>query len=108
MIIFVSEHPVGLLRMSWEGLYVALSRVKYRDHIRLAIKRDDYDTLQYMEKLNKNKFTDWFFCGFKECPSGHGTMVWDRNLACEVAQFGKKPGFATNRSIARKKARRGK
>jgi len=39
LIIFVSQHPVPLLRMSWEGLYVALSRVKYRDHIRLAVDR---------------------------------------------------------------------
>ena len=28
LIIFVAQHPVPLLRMSWEGLYVALSRVK--------------------------------------------------------------------------------
>jgi len=56
LIIFISQHPVGLLRMTWEGLYVALSRVKYRDHIRLAIKRNDRSTMQYISNLEKDKY----------------------------------------------------
>ena len=99
LIIFVSQHPVPLLRMSWEGLYVALSRVKHRDHIRLAVDRSTLEkekkAMEYMVKLKKNKYTDWFFRGFK--PIGADgvvetqsqVMTWDRKAAWKAAGFDK-------------------
>ena len=98
MIIFVAQHPVPLLRMSWEGLYVALSRVKYRDHIRLAVDRSTLEgekkALQYMEKLRKNKYTDWFFRGFKSIGADgvetqSQVMGWTREAAWKAAGFDK-------------------
>ena len=87
LIIFISQHPVGLLRMTWEGLYVALSRVKYRDHIRLAIKRNDRSTMQYISNLEKDKYTRLFFLGYG--PEGdHGIeRGWDRTRARKAANF---------------------
>ena len=79
----LSEHPLPILRMTWEGLYVALSRVRYRDHIRLIVKRDDWSTVKYVKKLRKCKYTDAFFSGYKQ-QSG-GSMRWDYTLAKEKA-----------------------
>jgi len=94
LIIFVSPHPVQLLRMSWEGLYVALSRVKYRDHIRLAVDRSTLEgekkAMEYMAKLQKNKYTDSFFCGFEQSVDGRA-RIWKRNLALKAAGFDKLP-----------------
>ena len=75
--------------MSWEGLYVALSRVKYRDHIRLAINRDRDDLdMEYMADLKKNKYTDCFFRGFEQSVDSEA-RIWNRNLAWKAARFDK-------------------
>ena len=89
LIIFISQHPVGLLRMTWEGLYVALSRVKYSDHIRLAIKRNDRSTMEYISNLEKNKYTRLFFLGYgPELEGDHGMeRGWDRTRARKAAMF---------------------
>ena len=89
LIIFISQHPVGLLKMTWEGLYVALSRVKYRDHIRLAIKRNDRSTMQYISNLEKDKYTRLFFLGYgPESEGDHGMeRGWDRTRARKAAMF---------------------
>ena len=89
LIIFISQHPVGLLRMTWEGLYVALSRVKYSDHIRLAIKRNDRSTMEYISNLEKNKYTRLFFLGYgPELEGDHGMeRGWDRTRARKAAMI---------------------
>jgi len=84
--VFISQHPVPLLRMTWEGLYVALSRVKFSDHIRLAVKNNDRSTLRYVEQLAKNKYTDWFFRGFEYISTGK-EMNWNRSKARNAAGF---------------------
>jgi len=98
LIIFVSRHPVPLLRMSWEGLYVALSRVKYRDHIRLAVNRDtlekEKEAMEYMVELKKNKYTDSFFRGFKSIGADgvetqSQVMTWNREAAWTAAGYDK-------------------
>ena len=89
LIIFISQHPVGLLRMTWEGLYVALSRVKYRDHIRLAIKRNNRGTVEYISNLSKNKYTAWFFRGYGRAGDVRDGVErsWNRALARKAAMF---------------------
>ena len=74
--------------MTSEGLYVALSRVKFSDHIRLAVKNNDRSTLTYIEQLSKNKYTDWFFRGFEHISTGK-EMKWNRSKAREAAGFNK-------------------
>jgi len=73
--------------MTWEGLYVALSRVEYRDHIRLAIKRNDRSTMHYISKLSKNKYTEWFFRGYGPVVIGGEERVWNRTEARKAAHF---------------------
>jgi len=58
IIIFLSKHPIPILKMTWEGLFVALSRVEMKDHIRLAIKNNIRHNLKYIADLTKNKYTD--------------------------------------------------
>ena len=41
VILAISEHPNNFIRMKWEGLYVALSRVKFSDDIRLLLRLGD-------------------------------------------------------------------
>jgi len=101
LIVFISQHPVPLLRMTWEGLYVALSRVKYSDHIRLAIKNDDRSSLSYIENLSRNKYTDWFFRGFEHVSSTK-EMNWKRSKAREAAGFDKKKRTSTARARSSK------
>ena len=75
--------------MTWEGLYVALSRVKYSDHIRLAIKRNDRSTLRYISNLEKNKYTDWFFRGYGRADDVRDGVErsWNRSRARKAAMF---------------------
>lgn len=76
--------------MTWEGLFVALSRVEMKDHIRLAIKNNIRHNLKYIADLTKNKYTDSFFCGFKHLEqNSQDPMVWDRKTAWEAAGFEK-------------------
>jgi len=85
IILSVSEHLFHLNKMTWEGLYVALSRVRMGDHIRLLIKRGDWSTVGYVDKLRKNKYTDWYFRGYENHPAEDGTMRWNCELAIKAA-----------------------
>jgi hypothetical protein len=85
IILSVSEHLFHLNKMTWEGLYVALSRVRMGDHIRLLIKRGDWSTVSYVAKLKKNKYTNWYFKGYEDHPDGDGTMRWNCELAIKAA-----------------------
>ena len=73
--------------MTWEGLYVALSRVRMGDHIRLLIniKRGDWSTVHYVSKLRKNVYTNWYFNGYEDHPDADGTMRWNCELAIKAA-----------------------
>jgi hypothetical protein len=75
IILSVSEHLFHLNKMTWEGLYVALSRVRMGDHIRLLIKRGDWSTVHDVSKLRKNKYTNWYFKGYEDHPDGDGRAL---------------------------------
>ena len=66
----------------------------YRDHIRLAVDRSTLEgekkAMEYMAKLQKNKYTDSFFCGFEQSVDGRA-RIWKRNLALKAAGFDKLP-----------------
>ena len=86
----ISEHPEGIHKMKWEAIYVALSRVQYRNHIRLLVKRGDWNTVKYISKLKRSEYTKWFFEGYKNSGSERA-MVWDSRLALR-AKTRDKPG----------------
>lgn len=69
---------------------MALSRVEMKDHIRLAIKNNVRKNMKYIADLTKNKYTDSFFCGFKQLDqNSRAPMVWDRKTAWKAAGFEK-------------------
>jgi hypothetical protein len=100
MVLSLSKHPLPLLSFKWEGLYVALSRVKRRDHIRLLVKRNDWNTVSYVKRLKKNEYTDCFFRGYEQ--SDRGAMMWSpQRVHQEVKRI-------AQARVASKKKRRGR
>ena len=45
---------------------MALSRVKFKDDIRLLLKCGDRSTMDYIENLSKNAHVQSFFDGYKD------------------------------------------
>lgn len=64
---------------------MALSRVRFRDHVRLLIKRGDWSTVTKLSRLKKCKYNHWYFKGFRD--RGDGLMVWDEGLSRTAAGF---------------------
>ena len=96
----LSEHPSHFNKITWEGLYVALSRVKLRDDVRLLLRNGDRSTMKYISKLEKNSSVKAYFKGYvpKTChhhqdsnihiPYQHQVpMSWNATLALEAAGF---------------------
>ena len=85
VVLSLSEHPDRRIRMTWEHLYVALSRIRKKDDIRLLLKLGNRSTMNYISKLNKNKAIDEFFKGY----SFHNQVValWDPILVATAAGF---------------------
>ena len=94
----MSEHPDHFRRIKWEGLYVALSRVKFKDDIRLLLRNGDRSTMAYIEKLKKNKMVKSFFKGYvpitahdnrsqENVDRSLGLMRWDCMQASKDAGF---------------------
>ncbi|KAL7526878.1 hypothetical protein ACHAXR_001689 [Thalassiosira sp. AJA248-18] len=90
VVLSISEHPERFNRIKWEGLYVALSRVKLRDHIRLLLRGGDRSTMDYISQLKKNNYTHCFFQGYKAENGNSGQyqpMYWDPLQASDAAGF---------------------
>ena len=104
VILSISEHPHQFVRMSWEGLYVALSRVKFKDDIRLLLRNGDRSTMEYIKELRKNDYIKSFFKGYGRATNadhllGHAEegsdqmntsqtiLSWDPDLASRYAGF---------------------
>ena len=65
IILSLSEYPNSFTVISWEGWYVALSRVKFIGDIRLLLKGGDRFTMDYIENLAKNAHIQSFFDGYE-------------------------------------------
>ena len=66
--------------------------------MRLLINGGDWNTVGYVSDLKRNKYTDWYFRGYKEHPSKDGTsMIFDYELAAL------KSGLAGKRKISQSK-----
>ena len=96
VIISLSEHPSQFVKIKWEGLYVALSRVKFKDDIRLLLRNEDRSTMAYIKDLAKNKLVKSFFKGYVPIEAQvqehdeHqciGLMRWDSIQASKDAGF---------------------
>ena len=92
VILSLSEHPFALIRIKWEGLYVALSRVKFRDDVRLLLRNGDRSTMACIEDLEKNPMVKSFFRGYIPYTSelygnSPGLLKWDSMKAARAAGF---------------------
>ena len=65
--------------------------------MRLLINGGDWNTISYVSDLKRNKYTDWYFRGYKDHPSEDGSMIWDFELAAL------KSGLAGKRKISQSK-----
>ena len=86
VVLCVSEHPMRLLRLTWEGLYVGLSRIRSRHDIRLLIRKGDRETLSYISDLEKDKLIRYFFEGYSDTNNSNGAK-WNSDLAAQAAGY---------------------
>ena len=78
LILSLSCHPCSTLQLTWEAFYVAMSRVRRRDDIRILLKQGkDRKDLAYVSDLKKDKNVGYYFCGFRYEDNGSPPR-WDR------------------------------
>ena len=85
VILSLSEHPDHRVRMTWEHLYVALSRIRKKDDMRLLLRLGDRSSMKYISSLHKNKTIECFFKGYSL--SNHKGVKWNPMLAASAAGF---------------------
>lgn len=56
------------------------------NHMKLLVKRGDWDTVAYVSKLKRNAYTDYYFKCYEEDPRCDGTMRWNYKLAIKLVQ----------------------
>lgn len=88
----MSEHPSRFNKIKWEGLYVALSRVKFKEDVRLLLRNGDRSTIAYIQDLEKNTLVKSFFKGYVPETSENGEntkglMKWNSEKASKAAGF---------------------
>ena len=77
VVIDLTEHPLHINRMKYASIFVALSRVKSKDHIRLlkhsnmSLKR----SYEYIESLKPDENVVRFYDGFEHSEEDGG-MTW--------------------------------
>ena len=89
VILALSRRSAAMCNMSYEALYVALSRVKTKDGIRLLLTGDSpWETLDYISALRPNKKVQAFFQGYVPANDDiqDGAMVWNADLAYQAYQ----------------------
>lgn len=86
LILSLSAHPMFTLRLTWESLYVAMSRVRRRDDIRILLKDGETrENLAYVSDLEKDHYVGYYFSGFRE--EGDGLPPkWDQDLAVQAME----------------------
>jgi len=81
VVLALSEHVNPYSRMNFSSIFVALSRVKHRDHLRIFIhgtsKRSFKTELEYLTKLKPEKCVIDYYSGFPENQCG----IWNPQLA---------------------------
>ena len=103
IVLSISEHSHHLNKIKWEDLYVALSRVRHGEHMRLLIKGGDWGTLGYLDDLKRNEYTGWFFRGYEDHPSKDGSKVWNFEKARKGAGLDGKKKFGSKKSRGKRK-----
>ena len=82
VILALSYHEAKQFSLDYRQLYVALSRVKKREDIRLILTGDDevmkWQSIQYLWDLKPDASVQAFFAGFKPAKevAGHTPATW--------------------------------
>ena len=82
VILALSERHAKGCNMSYAAIYVALSRVKFRNNIRLLLASDKplvWESLLYLERLKPEKSIKAFFEGYR-----HNNQQWDSDIALDA------------------------
>ena len=103
IILSISKHCFHFNQMTWEGLYVSLSRVRSGDHIRLLINGGGWETVKYVPELERNKYTGIFFDCYRDHPDGDGSMIWSYDVALQHVDITKKRKFNHTQKKKKKK-----
>jgi hypothetical protein len=77
--------------MTWEHLYVALSRIRKKNDMRLLLKLSDRSTIEYISKLQKNQKVHDFFKGYQH--NTRAPVLWNSKLAALAAGFSDPPAL---------------
>ena len=81
VILALSQRGAAQCDMSYEAIYVALSRVKTRESIRLLLcQQVQWESLSYITKLEPDQFVKDFFSGFVETGHKDGAKILDIDL----------------------------
>lgn len=89
VIVALSYRDHKLSNFTYACVYVALSRVQERKHVRILLKKcanekAQWDTLQYLFNLKKRASIDAYFAGYDEDRSCWVDDEWDMNMALET------------------------
>ena len=77
VVIDLTHHPLHINRMTYASIFVALSRVKSKNHIRL-LRHNDLSlqrSYEYIESLKPDENVLRFYEGFEQ-PERDGAMTW--------------------------------
>ena len=87
VILALSSRSSSHCQMTYAAIYVALSRVRNRNDIRLLLSGTNYaeqrDSLLYLSTLKRDKSIDAFFAGYPRVSKNHGwkKQTWNSEIA---------------------------
>ena len=80
VVIDLTDHPNSRSRMKYASIFVAMSRVRQRSHIRLLEKDphlERHEAYEYLAQIKPDKYAAAFFHGFTEDPNSEDGDTWD-------------------------------
>ena len=80
VILALSYRSSAVTNLSYEALYVAFSRVRKRDDIRIIVSEPGYDTLTYITDKKPDPSSTAFFAGYDS------NGIWQKHLALSAAK----------------------
>ena len=86
VIVALSKRQLAITDFQYACLYVAVSRVKQRQHLRILLMEEDNDDLEwqsllYINRLQRDLSIDAFFAGFDSDRSNWKSDVWNQKRA---------------------------
>jgi AAA domain len=84
IIIALSHNPASGCNLSHQQIFVALSRVRKRQHIRLLLvggnEAEKWHSLAYLSSLRQEEHIGFFLAGFRDVHCEHPNINWEGNF----------------------------